>query len=82
MPQSEQAVVGVFEVDDIVGPVAEEPAVGDPEGVDEIEVGVFDFREWKLDGVEGVEGDRSRKEVGHRGIREGEEAAFRMGAGS
>jgi hypothetical protein len=73
--EGEEAVVGVFDVEGVIGPVAMESTVGGPEAIDEVEEGVFEVGEGGLGTVEGVEGDGGGEEVRDGGVGEGFEAA-------
>ena len=76
--EREEAVVSVFHVEGVVGPVAVKPALRAPEGIHEVEERIFVMGETNLHPIERMEGDGGGEEIGDGSAGCGEESSAGM----
>jgi len=74
MPEGEETIVGVFDVEFLFVPGAVKAAGGSPQRIDEVEHGFLLCGKLRLHSVEGVEGDGGGQEIRHGRTGEREKA--------
>src|SRR4030095_10448233 len=81
MTERKQRVVGVFAIENVVLPIAVEPAAVGPECVDEVEARLLEPLKRDLQARQSMQCRRGRKQIRYGCDRRGKEAASRMAAG-
>src|SRR5579863_2519197 len=78
MPQGEQSIVGIFAIENFVGPTADESAAGGPQRIEEIEGGLANRIERRVQADQRMQGGGGGKQIGDGGREGGEESARGM----
>lgn len=74
MPEGKEPIIGVFDIEIIIIPGSVEPSRCGPEGVNEIEDGIFFLCKADLQSVERMERHCGGEKIGDRGTGEGEKS--------